>query len=83
MDIREVYNQLTVRDYTGSPSDKYAQDLETFRFHSFVQGKESDFFLLFEKAQKQGKQIALDPVFVKNMSNIMYDDIPFESLIIS
>ncbi len=80
--INDILKKLTVRDYSGSLSDNYAQDLKTFHLHSCLQGKEKEFLSLLAKAEMENKRIVLDPKFEKEMDNILYDDIPFDRLIL-
>ncbi len=56
----EIFKKLSVRDYTNSDSDNYAQDLQTYFFESASNGQADEFFLLLERAEKEGKKIVLD-----------------------
>lgn len=81
MQKNKMFNQLlSKRDYSGSPEDEYAQNIETFHHHSVLQGKEGDFFALINKSIKENKRITLNPSFEKE--NPDYDEIPFEELIL-
>lgn len=66
------------RDFSGSKTDSYAQDLTTYLFHAQVQGKEAVFYKLLEIAECENKRIFLkepDP-------EIFYDDYLVEDLIL-
>lgn len=82
MSLDEFLEIISKRDYSGSPEDSYIQDLDTFFFHSQMQGKEEDFLQLYEKAKQTNKHIAISPVFEEEMKDTSYNEIPFESLIL-
>ncbi|MEJ7778678.1 MAG: hypothetical protein WKF68_03730 [Daejeonella sp.] len=72
----EEYQKL--RDYSGSETDSYAQDLCTFLMHAQQQGKAEVFYQLLERAEKENKQIS----FIEPSPEILYDDYLVEDLIL-
>lgn len=57
MSGKELFQKLSVRDYSGSDADRYAQWLQTVHFHLQMSGQEDEFFKLLEIAEKENKQI--------------------------
>ncbi|MFC0345229.1 hypothetical protein [Epilithonimonas hispanica] len=55
----ELYLKLSIRDYSNSDSDIYAQDLQTYFFHSVTSNTIADFFKLLEMAHFLDKKIIL------------------------
>lgn len=51
----ELYKQLSKRDYSGSEADEYAQLIGTLFSHL-----RADLFPLLERAEKEGKKLALN-----------------------
>ncbi|MCC2590347.1 hypothetical protein [Chryseobacterium sp. MFBS3-17] len=63
MSGKSLFEKLSVRDYSGSDADQYAQWLQTIHFQLKMNGQEDDFFKLLEKADEEKKQIvAQDPL---------------------
>lgn len=52
-----LFKKLSVRDYSGSPADEYAQTLQTIFFHLSLSNQQNDFYKLLEKAEKENKKI--------------------------
>ena len=50
----ELYEEIAQRDYSGNDADQYAQLLQTLFSHL-----RSDLFPLLEKAEQEGKKLAL------------------------
>lgn len=69
---QELFNNLSKRDYSGSDEDNYAQLLNTLYRASIVHDEEKEFFLLLEKADQEGKQIAVksdfEEIFVSDLT---------------
>ena len=62
MSGKELFNQLSKRDYSGSDADMYAQLLKTLHHHLTLSGEEKQFFELLELANDQDKKITVsDP----------------------
>lgn len=63
MSGKELFKKLSVRDYSGSDADQYAQWLQTIHFHLKMSGQEDELFKLLETAERENKQItAKDPL---------------------
>lgn len=75
----ELYKHLFKRDYSMSEADRYAQALGIIRYHAMIHNYVEEFYLLLEKAEKQGKKIEIEAPFDEN---VLYDDILFEDLIL-
>lgn len=60
----------TQRDYSGSVQDSYAQDLETFFHHAFLNNEVAAFYQLLIEAEKQNKQIGYN----EPANDVLYDD---------
>lgn len=54
---QQIFEQKTVRDYTGSEADEYAQLLMSIFMHIG-----NDLYPLLEKAEKEGKKVDLKDV---------------------
>ena len=67
-DIMAYYR--TQRDYSGSVIDSYAQDLETFFHHAFLNNEVEQFYKLLINAEKLNKHIS----YKEMPEDIMYDD---------
>ena len=67
-DILAYYR--TQRDYSGSVKDSYAQDLETFFHHAFLNNEVEQFYKLLINAEKLNKHIG----YKEMPEDIMYDD---------
>jgi hypothetical protein len=68
----------TQRDYSGSVQDSYAQDLETFFHHAFLNNEVEAFYQLLIKAEKLNKLIG----YKEPEGNILYDDYFMSRLIL-
>lgn len=67
--ILEYY--LSMRDFSGSKMNAYAQSLMTFHFQSQTHDEEEAFLLLLEQAFNQGKYIIhVSP----HDEEVLYDD---------
>lgn len=75
-EIFEAYQKQ--RDFSGTKIDSYAQELTTYWAHASLQGKETDFYKLLEKAERENKQIS----FKEPGPEIFYDDYPVEDWIL-
>jgi hypothetical protein len=68
----------TKRDYSGSLLDSYAQDLETFFHHAFLNNEVEKFYKLLIKAEKQNKHIG----YKEPEEDILYDDYRVSEMIL-
>lgn len=53
----EIFNQLSVRDKSGSLADRYAGDLNYFHFQAMANQEEKEFFDLVLQAHNEDKRI--------------------------
>lgn len=59
MNSELLYEKLSIRDYSNSDRDVYAQDLQTYFFQCVTSGTVDEFLQLLEKAEEAGKKIIL------------------------
>lgn len=73
MNGKDLFELKTVRDYSGSEADEYAQMLATIFFNiGFA------LFPLLEQAEKEGKK--LDVVFPND--GVLYDEITVSNIVL-
>ena len=75
-DILAYYR--TKRDYSGSVQDSYAQDLETFFHHAFLNNEVAAFYQLLINAEKLNKQIS----YKEPPEDIVYDEYTVDRMIL-
>ena len=59
MSGEDLYQKLSIRDYSGSEADEYAQLLQTMYFYCTAQDSQEAFFALLEKAEQLELQLTL------------------------
>lgn len=60
----EIYKDIMAyRDYSGSVSDMYASDIDTFYFQAILHGEEKEFLKLLEQAHNEGRKIEFTSPF--------------------
>ena len=59
MDGKELFNQLSVRDYSDSEADQYAQTLQTMFFHCTMSDEIQKFYNLLEQAESENKKLVI------------------------
>lgn len=68
----------TQRDYSGSVQDSYAQDLETFFHHAFLNNEVEQFYQLLINAEKLNKYIG----YKEPPDNVVYDEYRVSEMIL-
>ncbi|MBV6880941.1 hypothetical protein NG800_012970 [Epilithonimonas ginsengisoli] len=56
----ELFQKLSIRDYSGSDADNYAQLLSTLFFHLSANNEIKQFYELLEIADSRGKLISIN-----------------------
>jgi len=73
MNGKELFELKTIRDYSGSEADEYAQLLATVFFNVG-----SDIFPILETAENEGKRISVLPI----NANILRDEILLADIVL-
>ena len=73
----DLYKKLSIRDYSGSEIDAYAQFLQTLFYNIQGENEIDLFFKLIENSVKQNKRIKIKKESVNN-ENLFINDLILE-----
>ena len=73
----DLYKKLSIRDYSGSENDAYAQFLQTLFYNIQGENEIDLFFKLIENSVKQNKRIKIKKESVNN-ENLFINDLILE-----
>lgn len=73
MNGKNIYEKLSIRDYSGSDQDVYAQLLNSLHVQAVLNGHVDEFYTLLEKADSEGKKLTvidsdLEELFIESIS---------------